>query len=636
LKTLWTIQQMKNQINVTHTTGNKLTCTAVFLLLSITLYGLPTTAQHTMPDRSSILESDLIINTFERNTFSLDGRWEIIIDPYQHGLYDYQSRRRSDGFFLNQRNTSPGDAFEYDFDLSDQLHVPGDWNTQMPELHWYEGSIWYKKDFRWEPDSSKRVFLYFGAVNYDAEVWVNGKEAGRHTGGFTPFNFEVTDLLVDGNNFVVVLADNRRRPEGVPSLMKDWFNYGGITRSVKLIETERSFIQDYYVQLARGQTNQIEGWVRINGDPLEQQVMLRIPEAGIEKQLQTDTDGLAYFSVEADLELWHPDNPRRYEVELISESDHIHQQIGFRTIETRGKEILLNGEPVFLRGVNIHEEAPYRLGRANTIDDARILLDWSEEMGCNFVRLSHYPHNEHIIREADKRGIMVWAELPVYWQLQWTNPETLANARNQLSEIIHRDKNRAAVIIWSMSNENQATEGRVEFIESLADLTRKLDPVRLVTSALMARSHPDLPDAWLIDDPMGEMMDVISINQYLGWYGGGPRPLDHITWVNSYDKPLIISEFGGGSLQGWYAGKEQRWSEEYIAYHYRTTLEMFDNLDHLSGTIPWILMDFRSPRRTLPRIKDGFNRKGLISDQGVKKEVFYIMQEYYRQKAEKE
>ncbi len=627
---------MKNQINVTHTTGNKLTCTAVFLLLSITLYGLPTTAQHTMPDRHEILESDLIINTFERNTFSLDGRWEIIIDPYQHGLYDYQSRRRSDGFFLNQRNTAPGDAFEYDFDLSDQLHVPGDWNTQMTELHWYEGSIWYKKDFRWEPDSSKRVFLYFGAVNYDAQVWVNGKEAGRHTGGFTPFNFEVTDLLADGDNFVVVLADNQRRPEGVPSLMKDWFNYGGITRSVKLIETEQSFIQDYYVQLARGRTNQIEGWVRINGQPHEQQVTLRIPEAGVEIQAQTDSDGLAYISVEAEPELWHPDNPRRYEVELITETDRISEMIGFRTIETSGKEILLNGKPIFLRGVNIHEEAPYRLGRANTVDDARILLDWSEEMGCNFVRLSHYPHNEHIIREADRRGILVWAELPVYWQLQWTNEETLANARNQLSEIIHRDKNRAAVMIWSMSNENQATEGRVQFIESLVELTRSLDPVRLVTSALMARSHPELPDAWLIDDPMGEMMDVISINQYLGWYGGGPRPLDHITWVNSYDKPLIISEFGGGSLQGWYAGKEQRWSEEYIAYHYRNTLEMFDQMEHLSGTIPWILMDFRSPRRTLPRIKDGFNRKGLVSDQGVKKEVFYIMQEYYRRKAVKE
>jgi len=233
-------------------------------------------------------------------------------------------------------------------DLSYQLHVPGDWNTQMTELHWYEGSIWYKKDFRWEPDRSKRVFLYFGAVNYDARLWVNGKEAGRHIGGFTPFNFEVTDLLVDGDNFVVVLADNQRRTEGVPSLMKDWFNYGEITRSVKLIETEQSFIQDYYVQLTGGRTDLISGWLRINGQAHEQQVMLRIPGAGVEKQVQTDADGLAFFSIEAELELWYPGHPHRYDVELISESDHISEQIGFRTIETRGNYILLNGKPIFL------------------------------------------------------------------------------------------------------------------------------------------------------------------------------------------------------------------------------------------------------------------------------------------------
>lgn len=585
-------------------------------------------------ERSAIMDSDLIINTFERNTFYLDGRWEVIIDPYQHGLYDFQSRRRDDGFFRNQRNTEPGDDHEYDFDLSYQLHVPGDWNSQMEKLHWYEGSMWYKKDFHWEPDDDKRVFIYFGAVNYDARVWVNGQKAGRHIGGFTPFNFEVTDLIEDGDNFVVVLVDSQRRLEGVPSLMKDWFNYGGITRSVKLIETERSFIQDYYVQLADGRTDVIEGWVRINGQPYEQQVTLRISDAGVEEQVQTGSDGLAYFSVNAEPELWFPDNPHRYEVELISETDRIHEKVGFRTIETRGVELLLNGEPIFLRGVNIHEEAPYRLGRANNIDDARILLDWSEEMNCNFVRLSHYPHNEHIIREAERRGILVWAELPVYWQIQWTNEETLNNARNQLSEIIHRDKNRASVILWSMSNENQATEGRVNFIESLVELTRNLDPARLVTSALMSGSHPEKPDVRVINDPLGEIMDVVSVNQYIGWYGGGPQPLDHIEWENKYDKPLIMSEFGGGALQGWYAGKEQRWSEEYIAYHYRNTLEMFDQIENLSGTIPWILMDFQSPRRTLPRIKDGFNRKGLISDQGVKKDVFYIMQEFYRRKAE--
>lgn len=589
------------------------------------------------PDRSVILESDLIINTFARNTVSLDGRWDIIIDPYKTGYYDYRSRPRTNGYFMNQRNKEPGDAHEYDFDLSYKLDVPGDWNTQMEELKWYEGTIWYKKDFKWEPGDDKRVFLYFGAINYDARVWVNGQKAGRHIGGFTPFNFEVTDLLVDGDNFVVVMADSERQKEGVPSLNKDWANYGGITRSVMLIETNTAFIQDYFVQLAQGRRDRIEGWVRINGQPHEQEVRIRIPEAGVEKQVTTGQDGLAYFSIdEVDLELWHTDNPHRYEVELISETDRISEKIGFRTLKVRGTDILLNGKPVFLRGVNIHEEAPYRLGRAHNIHDARIFMDWAEDLGCNFVRLSHYPHNEHTVREAERRGILVWSEMPIYWRLQWDNEETIANALNQLSENIHRDKNRAAVALWSMSNEVPYSEERMQFLEEMLDLTRSLDPTRLVTAALESRTLSDRPDTRMIDDPIGEYLDVLSVNQYINWYGGTPGPMDHITWESAFDKPLIMSEFGGGALQGWHAGREQRWSEEYLEYHYQNILEMFDNIEFLSGTAPWILMDFRSPRRPLPQIKDGFNRKGLISEQGIRKKAFYVMQEYYRLKMEEE
>ncbi|MEX0686350.1 MAG: glycoside hydrolase family 2 TIM barrel-domain containing protein [Balneolales bacterium] len=585
-------------------------------------------------DRVAIINSSLIINTLERNPISLDGKWDIIIDPYKTGFFDYHNAPNPDGYFMNKRNEAPGDAYEYDFELSYQLDVPGDWNTQMNELHWYEGTMWYKKDFHWKPKSDKRVFIYFGAINYDAQVWVNGKKVGQHIGGFTPFNFEVTDVLKDGDNFVVVMADNHRLLEGVPSINTDWFNYGGITRSVKLIETSESFIQDYFVQLAPGHKNKIEGWVRINGAKPEQDVNIRIPDAGIDLQVRTDHEGFTRFSVNAELELWFTDNPHRYKVEIVSETDQISEQIGFRTIETRGHDILLNGEPIFLRGVNIHEEAPYRSGRANNRDDARIFMDWVEELGGNFVRLSHYPHNEFTILEAEKRGILIWSEMPIYWRLQWDNENTIANALNQLSEMIHRDKNRAAVILWSMSNEVPHSDERMAFLKGMIKLTRTLDPTRLLTAALQARIPTNRPNTWMIDDPVGEFLDVLSINQYIGWYGGGPRPLDHIKWESAYKKPLIMSEFGGGALQGWHADKDQRWSEEYQEYHYQNTLAMFDQIDFLRGTVPWILMDFRSPRRPLPRVKDGFNRKGLISDQGIRKKAFYIMQDYYRRHIE--
>lgn len=603
----------------------------VFIVYSFTYaqFGLSQTA-----GRSAVLESDLIISTYARETTSLDGKWDIIIDPYKNGFYNYRYQPHTEGYFMNRRNEEPDDPYEYDFELSEQLHVPGDWNTQMEKLHWYEGTLWYKKDFEWNPNPEKRVFVYFGAVNYDARVWVNGEFAGRHIGGFTAFNFEITDLVKDGHNVIVVMADNERKPEAVPTVNTDWFNYGGITRSVKLIETPSTFIRDYHIQLARGSMTRIEGWVRIDGENASQQVTLSIPEAGIDQAVTTDDDGFARFSVEADLRLWSPDDPWLHDVELIAETDHISDSIGFRSIETDGHDILLNGKPIFLRGISIHEEAPYRTGRANNIDDARILLNWAEELGVNYVRLSHYPHNEHMVREAERRGLLIWSEVPVYWTIDWGNPETVDNALNQLSEMIHRDKNRAAVILWSISNEAPVSEERVDFLKAMVDRTRTLDPARLLTAALERRTDPDRPNVFIIDDPVGEYLDVIGVNQYHGWYGGSHGPMDHLSWEMIYEKPLIMSEFGGGALQGWHADIDQRWSEEYQEYLYINTLGMLSNIDFLRGTSPWILMDFRSPRRPLPRVKDGFNRKGLISDQGIKKKAFYIMQEWYRQKQE--
>ncbi|CAN5203341.1 glycoside hydrolase family 2 protein [soil metagenome] len=580
-------------------------------------------------DRAAVLESDLLVNIQGRKSTTLDGLWEIIIDPYQHGYLGYRNQVKSNGYFRNRRNESPTDAIEYDFDLSDRLNVPGDWNTQIPQLYWYEGTIWYKKDFKWSPQSDKRVFLHFDAVNYDAMVWVNGEKAGHHEGGFTAFNFEVTDLLNEGDNFVVLMVDNTRRREGVPQVMTDWWNYGGITRSVHLVETEQNFIQDYFVQLAPGSLDRIQGWVHLNGSRPSQQVTLSIPEAGIEVNVETDSEGYAEWSVLADFELWSPDNPRRYEVLLSTQEDQIVDTIGFRSIETRGEDILLNGKPIFLRGINIHEEAPYRSGRANNLKDAESLLGWAKEMGCNYVRLAHYPHNEIMIREAERLGILIWSEVPVYWAIQWDNPETLENARNQVSEMIHRDKNRAAVILWSLFNETAESDERNIFIRSLIDRTRELDPTRLLSGALEANPYENRT-LYRIEDPLGEYLDVLGINQYHGWFGGSLDEMAQIKWESDFKKPLIMSEFGGAAKQGFRSDINQRWSEEFQALLYTNTLDMFENISFLRGTSPWILMDFRTPRRPLPRIYDGWSRAGLVSNQGLKKEAFYVIQEWYR------
>lgn len=247
---------------------------------------------------------------------------------------------------------------EYDFSKAEQLVVPGDWNTQRDELFFYEGSIWYKKDFNYKPKAGTRVYLYFGAVNYLAYVYLNGEKLGMHEGGFTPFYFDITDKVKSGSNFVVVRVNNERRPENVPTVNSDWWNYGGITRDVLLVETPEVSIDDYRLELATGKYNELQGYVQLN-KPLEgEKVTLRIDGLKITKQLTTDAQGRAQFSLKAKPELWSPESPKLYDVSFTHETEVLKDRIGFRHIETFGKNILLNGKKVFMRGISIHEEAP--------------------------------------------------------------------------------------------------------------------------------------------------------------------------------------------------------------------------------------------------------------------------------------
>ena len=345
--------------------------------------------------------------------------------------------------------------------------------------------------------------------------------------------------------------------------------------------------------------------------------------------METDEDGFAEIRFEADLDLWSPGSPRLYEVQIEAETDAVVDSVGFRTIEVRGTEILLNGEPIFLRGISIHEEAPLRGGRAHSQADAETLLGWVEELGGNFVRLAHYPHNERMVREADRRGILVWSEIPVYWTISWDNPETLASAEQQLTENIVRDRNRAAVVLWSVANETPISDSRSAFLGRLIDRARDLDPSRLLTAALQAHYEGD--STMVIDDPVGAKLDVMGNNEYIGWYDGLPEKCDRIEWKSPHNKPLIMSEFGGGALAGKHGDAEEIWTEEFQESIYRHQVGMLKKIPFLAGTSPWILMDFRSPRRPLPGIQDYWNRKGLVSEKGLKKKAFFVLEDYYRE-----
>ena len=604
------------------------------LLLSSILINTALTAQPNPVWQNTLADSNtLIVNIEGRNTQSLNGPWNIIIDPYEAGFYNYRYKESDKGWFKNLKMEKPSDLIEYNFDRSDMLNVPGDWNSQRAELLYYEGTIWYRKNFNHKKQSGQRAFLHFGAVNYDAKVYLNGEKIGEHQGGFTPFNFEVTDKIKDGENFVIVKADNKRSLEAVPTVNFDWWNYGGITRPVHVITTPATFIKNYLVQLKKGAANEVEGWIQLDGDRLSQEITVRIPEAGVSKKVTTNAKGYAPISFTTDLSLWSPENPKLYQVEIVAATDTISEQIGFRTIEVKGQDILLNGKSIFLRGVCLHEETAFHPSRAFAPEHAETLLGWAKEMGCNFVRLAHYPHNENMIRTADRMGILLWSEIPVYWTIQWNNPETYKNAENQLTTMINRDKNRASVILWSMANETPLEDGRLSFISNLADHTRKLDPTRLITAAL--ENHTTSDGYKMIDDPLGAKLDVIGNNNYCGWYAGEASTCDQQEWKTIYNKPLIMSEFGGGALQGYHGNPNQRWTEEYQAEVYEYNIEMLKKIPFLRGTTPWILKDFRSPKRPLADIQDGYNRKGLISESGEKKKAFGLMKKYYEEMEKK-
>jgi beta-glucuronidase len=573
------------------------------------------------------------VNAYEHT--SLNGEWNYIVDVQEEGYYDYRMNPTRWGFFVNAKPQRPEDLIEYDFDKSPTMHIPCDWNTQDERLFFYEGTVWFKKSFLAVPMQDYRTLLYFGAVNYDCHVWVNGKKAGHHVGGFTPFNFDISDLLREGENTIIVKVDNKRHAEDVPTQIFDWWNYGGITRDVKLVKVPPVYMEDYSLKLEKrkdGKVKELSFSVKLNKAEAGHKIVVNIPELKLEQQLTTDAEGKVSSTLKAktkNLQLWSPDNPKLYRVNISLDTSTFSDEIGFRTIETRDKQILLNGQPIFLKGISIHNEKPNGGGRANSAEDARILLSWAKELGCNFVRLAHYPHHEEMVREAEKMGILVWSEIPVYWTIAWTNPDTYENARNQLHDMISRDHNRANVIIWSIANETPHSTERDLFLGNLAKYARSLDNTRLISMAMEVTGASNYVNR--LNDNMNAYVDVVSFNQYIGWYrdvNDAPK----MTWEIPYNKPVIVSEFGGGAKYGYHGAKNQRWTEEFQENLYIENCAMLDKIEGLAGTTPWILKDFRSPRRVLPGIQDYYNMKGLMSDKGEKKRAFYILKKWYEGK----
>ena len=567
---------------------------------------------------------ELLVNVYGRQYTLLNGKWNAIIDPYQQG--------RKTAIYRNRALKDKADFKEYAFEGGLRLNVPSDWNSQIPELKYYEGTMWYARKFEINKKSDENLFLYFGAVNYRCRVYLNGTLIGSHEGGFTPFQFNVTNVVKEGGNFLAVEVDNTRTADAIPALSFDWWNYGGITRDVMLVHTPKNYIRDYFIQLDKYDSDRVHAEVQLSAQNAGQLVKIEIPELKIANKVFTDGTGLAKATFRVrNLERWSPQAPKLYQVIVSSEVDEVKENIGFRNLYVKNTQIYLNDSPVFMKSIGLHEEISQRQGRAYSEQDAIALLSEAKGLGVNMIRLAHYPQNEYIVRLAEQMGLMLWEEIPVWQGIDFKDSSTRLKAQRMYTEMLLRDRNRCALTFWGVANETAPSESRNAFLKSLVELCHKMDTTRLITAAFDLPKLNSETNAFEMEDDFIENLDVVSINKYMGWYHRWPMSPSEIRWNVALDKPLIFSEFGGEALYGQSGDSTvtSSCSEEYQEKLYKDNLEMFKYIPNLAGISPWILFDFRSPYRFHPTNQEGWNRKGLISDQGYRKKAWYVMKEYY-------
>ncbi|WP_417818772.1 glycoside hydrolase family 2 protein [Tritonibacter scottomollicae] len=567
------------------------------------------------PFNTQNLNADTLIFTRGRQGQSLDGDWNFCVDLLDTGL-------RQKWFAMTPE--APEDRIEpWDYDpyMGETVPVPSCWQMQKDKWYFFEGSAWYTRPLTHDPVPGRRQVLRIGAAQYDCKVFLNGAFLGNHYGGSTPFCVELTEALKPGQNWLMFCVNNTRTLDRVPMRNTDWFNYGGVYREVTLYDLPSVVIRDLFVRL---EGNAIRVSVAVDGACAS--ARLSIPELGIDAELPLIA-GKGDVTLAASPELWSPDNPKLYDVSLTAGEDQVQDRVGFRSISREGTEILLNGKPLFLRGISVHEDDATQ-GKVTSETDIRRRFAHAKELGCNFLRLAHYPHHERAAEIADEMGLMLWEEVPVYWAIDFSNPATQRDAENQLRELIRRDRNRASVIIWSVGNENPDTDARLDFMRGLADLAKDEDPTRLTSAACLV-NHAKLK----IEDRLAEHIDVIGLNEYYGWYEENFDELGEIGRNSAPDRPVVISETGADGDSTEHGPERGLFSLAYQDEVYARQIATLRALDYVKGMSPWILYDFRVERRQ-GIFQRGWNRKGLIAgDKATKKPAFHRLATYYAERA---
>lgn len=564
-----------------------------------------------------MITADTMVFDRNRSKESLNGSWNYTVDQYDTCL---RQRWFDEIYYDEEGNTLPVD---FSFEQWESMMLPCCWNMTDRKYQIYDGSMVFTRKFTYEKIKEKeRVILKIGAANYLCRIFINKKYAGMHRGGSTPFYLDITEYL-ERENRIIIQADSTRRHNQVPTENTDWFNYGGIYRDIELIRLPDIFIKEFKIALEPGsEFKKICAHITMS-EKIDTTAMLTIKELGISEKIPI-ADGVGSLDFFAAPALWSPSTPKLYDVVVECMDDRITDRVGFREIRVDGMDIVLNGEPLFLRGVSCHEESITN-GKALTDEERRENIRIAKELGCNFMRVAHYPHNERMAQIADEEGILLWEEIPVYWDIEFDSEDTYKDAENQLREMIVRDQNRASVIIWSVGNENPDTDERLRFMSRLAACARKMDSGRLISAACLVNNEKNK-----IEDRLEQYLDVIGLNEYCGWYTAEWSKLPELLDNSSPDKPVIITEFGADAYPGARGTITDKGTEDCQAYVYEQQIAHIRRMPYIKGMTPWILYDFRCPRRTSVKQKF-YNTKGLLSaDKRYKKMAFYVLQNFYK------
>ena len=566
-----------------------------------------------------------MINKYDpiRTPFNLNGDWLLREDKAENAM-----------FF---QNTGNDDDWR-------KIHVPSDIATCFPERPYNTGVFWYRKAFTLDESfSSRRIILHFDAVNYLSHIYMNGKYLGLNRQGYLPFDVDITDSVKTGEkNELLVRVDTRRKQGQLPTSFL-WKNYSGILRDVCIYSTAQSYIDTAHVE-AHADGKAIFTTKIVSAEALTEKIAVKDAEGNT--IFEAETRAQAELSLEAKCEninIWSVDSPTLYtaEISLINDGKIIDRKsfsFGFRDIEARDSKILLNGEEIFLKGFNRHEDHPIS-GGASCEEAVKSDFKMIKESGANFIRMCHYPHDERELDEADRLGLLLLVEIPLCGYLynscevdgedeKAPNEITYMNAYECLTRMIERDRNHPSVIIWSVSNENNepAETDVIDNHKALLQLAKKLDPTRLASHVSMYGSDPKRDSFYHYDD-------IICINTYRTLLGRLKRRDENYDCNKSKHmikdilegikisypgKPVVLTEFGYRTKVAFDSVDDEKIQAEVISHEFMAARES------VCGASVWLFADHLWADCPSASDTSNVSRYGLLNRDRTKKEAYDV------------